>query len=264
MIKHIIKTTFLWLCLSAIPATAQTCRQALILGLDVSLSVNTFDFTLQREGLARALLDPEVMDAMVGPTGGTIELAVFEWSGQHDQSLLIDWTTIDSQQALKDISEVLIHSPQLERTGRTALGAAMRYARDMLRQRSQCVNQTLDLSGDGVNNNGSLPETVKSEMEAAGIIVNGLVIQPGISKAHFGGPNAAQLRQYFEDRVIVGPSSFVETVIGFENYEEAIRRKLLRELAPAIVRATPPARNWSTVRTQYKQSISDISGRDAG
>ncbi|MEM9239925.1 MAG: DUF1194 domain-containing protein, partial [Pseudomonadota bacterium] len=84
-------------------AQAQACRQALLLGLDVSLSVDPQDFTLQREGLSSALLDATVQEAMLrGP--GHMELAVFEWSGSFDQKMLIDWTVIDSPATLHQIA----------------------------------------------------------------------------------------------------------------------------------------------------------------
>lgn len=227
---------------AALSATAQGCRQALILGLDVSLSVDTNEFALQRRGLARALQSPEVIEAMTTPAGGHIELAVFEWSGQFNQALLIDWTVIDSAATLDRIAGALTGMPQGMRSGRTGLGAAMLFARDMLQSREHCGALTLDLSGDGMNNNGILPARVRPKMDAAGITVNALVIEPGLRDLNYDGAGGGQLRAYFEQRVITGPAAFAETIVGFQNYAEAIKRKLLRELVPAFVRATPPPR----------------------
>ncbi|MEM7076425.1 MAG: DUF1194 domain-containing protein [Pseudomonadota bacterium] len=216
------------------PAMAQRCRQALALGLDVSLSVNPADFSLQRGGLARALIDPEVMAAILIAPDDVVELAIFEWSGQYDQALLVDWTPIRSRADLERIAGVLLDTPQIERTGRTAIGAAMRYGAELLRDRARCGTQTLDLSGDGPNNNGAPPERVRAELRAQGIIVNGLAIETPDSTTEGETAPRARLRGYYEARVITGASAFVETVFGFENFEAAMKRKLLRELIPAV------------------------------
>ena len=218
---------------------AQSCRQALLLGLDVSLSVDPLDFTLQREGLSRALLDPVVQDAMIrGPDH--IELAVFEWSGSFDQKLLVDWTVIDSPATLQGVALTVLQTEQETRSGRTAIGAALVHARDLLVSRAHCETLTLDISGDGMNNSGFGPETVRAELEALGIGVNGLVIEGTPFEQSEGDPSVNQLTDYFYENVITGPAAFVEAIIGFSAYEEAIKRKLLRELVPSMVQLPAP------------------------
>lgn len=217
----------------ATAARAERCRQALALGMDVSLSVNINDFSLQRGGLARALLDPEVVQALLSDPDDLVYLAVFEWSGQYDQALLVDWTAVRSRATLTQIAATLLEAPQLGRTGRTAIGEAMRYGADLMRARPECLNLTLDLSGDGPNNNGDAPERVRREMQVQGLTVNGLVIEPPQSLGE-QGKGLSPLRRYYENRVIVGSASFVETAFGFRNFEKAMKRKLLRELIPAI------------------------------
>lgn len=229
-------------------ARAQDCRQALILALDVSLSVDTAEYRLQRHGLARALTHPDVAAAMVDGPGGAIELAVFEWSGQYDQTLLIDWTVIDSRQTLHAVARGLRERSPRTRLGRTALGAAMLFARNMLDSRRHCARRTLDISGDGRNNNGPPPTTVQPGMAAAAISVNGLVIGIDPAGPDSGGVDLGQLSRYFHDKVIVGPAAFVEAIAGFSDYETAIRRKLLREIAPAIAGRVPGGRNRQIAR----------------
>lgn len=206
----------------------------MLLGLDVSLSVNTIDFGLQRNGIAEALTDESVIQAMIAPRGNHVELAIFEWTGQFNQKLLVDWTVIDSPQKLRDIATALRESRQTMRSGRTAIGAAMLYARDLLATRTHCANLTLDISGDGPNNNGLRPQRAQGAMEAIGIVVNALVIEPK------EGSDA--LSRYFYERVIVGSTAFVETIYGFDSYADAIRRKILRELTPYVSDASPFAR----------------------
>jgi len=228
------------------PAKAQDCAHALVLGLDVSLSVDAQDFALQREGLARALLDPAVSDAMLHIPGGHVELAVFEWSGQYDQNLLISWTVIDSQATLTSLAEDLRALPQMNRTGRMGVGGAMLYAFDLMQARPDCARHTLDISGDGHNNSGPTPQLFKPRMQRAGYIVNALVIENNFNDPE---PSASPpLGPYYTDNVITGPGAFVETIFGFENYAAAIRRKLLRELAPFTSQDMPQNRRRSPAR----------------
>jgi len=225
--------------LLVLPFAAQACRQALVLGLDVSLSVNAIDFRLQREGLAQALEDHHVARAMIGG-GESVELAVFEWTGQFNQNVLVDWTVIDSRDTLGRIARDLRETRQWMRSGRTALGASMIYARDMLLSRGHCDQLTFDISGDGVNNNGVLPVHVRGDLEALGITVNALVIEPE--------PGKLTLSRYFHDQVITGPTAFVETIYGFDAYAEAIKRKLLRELTPSLSYHAPRPRREAVQR----------------
>jgi len=120
-LRRFRKIAALGLILAPPGAAADTCRQALILGLDVSLSVDVFDFALQRGGLVRALEDPQVVDALTAP-GGNVMLAVFEWSGQFNQTLLVDWTQVEGPQTLAALSIQLRDAPQGIRSGRTGLG----------------------------------------------------------------------------------------------------------------------------------------------
>ena len=216
---------------------ADDCRQALVLGLDVSLSVNRFDFALQRDGLAQALTDDAVMQALLASPRRPVEMAVFEWSGQFNQTLLVNWTRIDSAARLQSIANTLRTRPQGLRSGRTGLGAAMLYARDLLRQRPNCAIWTLDISGDGASNNGIAPERVQPHLQIENIGVNALVIER--RWAHVA-PDAPPLSQYFQHSVIVGPDAFVETIFDFDSYAAAIRRKLLRELEPVVGQGPPP------------------------
>jgi len=202
--------------------------------MDVSLSVNPIDFSLQRGGLARALLDAEVMQAFLSDPDDLVYLAVYEWSGQFDQALLLDWTPVVSPATLTSIAATMLETPQLGRTGRTAIGEAMRYGAELLGAQAGCGTLTLDLSGDGPNNNGDAPERVRPELQAQGITVNGLVIEPRRADTAEAAVALSPLRGYYEANVIVGAASFVETVFGFHNFEAAMKRKLLRELVPAV------------------------------
>lgn len=214
-----------------------TCRQALLLGLDASLSVDPHEFTLQRVGLANALRNPEVADAIIGGSASHVVFAVYDWSGTYDQRVILDWTVIDGYDTLRTIAAQIETADQMARVGKTALGASLVFAQDMLDQQTQCATRTLDLSGDGENNDGVEPEFIRDQLAANGITVNGLVIEQGGDTAGREDASAASLTRYYHRNVIAGPLAFTETIYGFDDYETAMKRKLLRELVPAFAMA---------------------------
>jgi len=165
-----------------------------------------------------------------------VEITVYEWSGPDYQTVLVPWTAIRSRTDVEAISARLVQATRPEASVGTALGTAMRTGRDLLLQRRECWKLTLDLSGDGKRNRGPRPQEVKAELEQAGITVNALVI--GADAPRLGDirqVEIAELSSYFRANVIVGPDAFVQTALGFEAYEEAMIKKLKRELEGLVI-----------------------------
>lgn len=223
-----------WLTMSlyllASSATAQ-CRQALALGLDVSGSVDSSEYKLQIGGLAAALTRSEIRRIILSSPANPIRLSVFEWSEPGHHRLLLDWTEIRTN---SDIDRIVARLSQVKRSSApqgTAVGAAMQFGADLLAQQEKCWKRTLDLSGDGKHNLGLHPRAVKAMLENAGITINGLVI--GADDPNQGDNRSVQIGElsaYYKTSVILGPDAFVEVALGFEAYEDAMIRKLIREL----------------------------------
>ncbi len=229
--------------LTAAPAAAQ-CRQALALGLDVSGSVDKVEYRLQLDGLAGALRDPEVAGALLSPPANPVHVAIYEWSGPGDQRLLIPWRAITDRATLDGIAATLITTQRIYMDPSTALGTAKQFGQALLDQKATCWQRTLDISGDGTSNTGPLPRDVRL---GGTITVNALVI--GSDDAPTGDARQADiaaLSSYFRAWVIEGPNAFVETALGFADYERAMVRKLKRELQ-GLSLATSPAP--PTIRT---------------
>lgn len=217
------------------PAAAQ-CRQALALGLDVSGSVDTREYRLQMDGLAAALQDPEVLQALMAMPSAPVRLAIFEWSGPEYQRLIVDWTDVKSTQTLQTIAGALVTARRSKASPGTALGAAMDVGAALLAQQTECWKRTLDLSGDGKHNLGPHPKTVRDSLKTVSVTINALVIgadAPGIADTR--QVEIGELSSYFNAYVKMGPGAFVETAIGFEDFEAAMIRKLKRELEGLVV-----------------------------
>lgn len=236
MIRHVLLVTLLAF-YAAVPVAAQTCRHALALGLDVSGSVDAREYRLQIDGLALALNSAAVRAAVLERTEAPVTLLIFEWSGPQDQSTLVPWTPITDADALNGIIARLADvERRADATPGTALGMAMLHGAQLLAQRGHCWRRTLDISGDGTNNLGPRPHSVKPQLVAQGITINALVID---ADTPAGGAlrqsDIAQLSAYFTAEVILGPDAFVQVASGFEDYATAMEVKLLRELDGLVV-----------------------------
>jgi hypothetical protein len=211
---------------------ADACRLALVLAIDVSSSVDAAEDQLQRSGLANALLDPDVQAAFfISPD--PVAIYAFEWSGRYNQQVLLDWSLIDTPSALFEAAQMLAASTRLHNDFPTAMGYALGFAATQLRNAPTCLAQTIDLAGDGVNNDGFGPKEAYSAFPFDGVTVNGLVVDTPDANSN------TPLIPFFRDKVVHGSGAFIEIATGFEDYTDAMRRKLLRELTSMIIGTAP-------------------------
>ncbi|WP_346914624.1 DUF1194 domain-containing protein [uncultured Roseibium sp.] len=206
--------------LSAIaPKPVSACPLALIIAMDGSSSVDAREHALQLQGLAHALQDPEVIDA-ISAVGG-IWFSSFEWSGRYQQVIQVDWSFLDGEESAKAAAGKLARSRRGFNEFPTALGYALGYAAVHLNKAPEkCARRVIDVAGDGVNNEGFGPASAYDAFPFEGIVVNALAI-----KGAKPDPVA-----YYRHRVIRGPGAFVEVASGFDDYAAAMKRKLLREV----------------------------------
>ncbi len=207
------------------PVAAQ-CRLALVLGLDISSSVDADEDALQRLGLARALRAPEVVRAVFAGAPEWVALSVFEWSGREQQDLILDWTDLRAPADLERAAERIAASTRSYAEFPTAIGSALTFASRALRARTDCLFRTVDLSGDGIHNDGTGPLLVyRNDPTYGSVTVNALVITG----------EDLELLPHYRTTVLHGPGAFLEIADGFADFERAIRRKLLREIGSRVL-----------------------------
>ena len=213
------------------PAGAEGCRLALVLALDVSVSVDSKEDRLQREGLARALLAPEVAQAFL--VGDPVAVFAFEWSGAFSQrALLPGWVLVEDGEDLVRVAQAVAGSER--RAGPsdfTAIGAALGFAGAALAEAPDCRARVVDVSGDGTINDGPRPAAIYADPTWDGVTVNALVIG--------GAEDGPRLGAWFEANVLRGPGAFWLLADGYGDYERAMRAKLLRELEHTVVSGGP-------------------------
>ena len=207
---------------SADKAKAQEhCKLALVLALDSSSSVDPAEYEFQLKGLAAALLDQQVKK-MIADQGG-VNLMAFEWSGRFNQEVIVDWRYLTSELEVAEFALALASHKRVRSDYPTAMGYALGYAAGLFRRLPyQCLRQVVDVSGDGVHNDGFNPQIAYRTFEFDAIAVNGLVIKGA-------DPDP---EQYYRENVVHGPGAFLIVANNFNDYGEAIKQKLLREIGP--------------------------------
>ena len=198
------------------PTAALPCGLALVLAVDVSGSVNTNEYRTQMDGLAAALRDGIVADALVDEQA---QVTLIQWTGSSRQRQTIPWTPINSLPDVLALADLVETDQRRWRNFSTAIGEAVALSVKTFDAVTQCKRKVIDVSGDGVSNEGDPPETLRPLLHKKGIVVNALAIET----------DKTDLTAYFFEHLIFGEGAFVITANGFEEYPEQIRRKLQRE-----------------------------------
>jgi hypothetical protein len=201
----------------------------LVLAVDVSYSMDSDEQALQREGYALALTSKEFMQAMREGANGKIAITYMEWAGQFDQRVVVPWRLIEGPESADAVAAEISAAPY-RRASRTSISGGLRFAKTLFDNSGyQGLRRVIDVSGDGANNSGPLVAPTRDEVLAAGITINGLPIM--LNRANPGTMDIKNLDLYYEDCVIGGPGAFVVPIREREKFVEAIRTKLVFEVA---------------------------------
>ncbi len=210
---------------AALPAFAEQCRLALTLALDVSSSVDETEYELQRLGLAAALDAPEVRDAILHGAEGYVTLSAYEWSGFGQQVLQLDWIALRSHADIDRAASMLADMERSHDDFPTSMGPALGYGAQLLKRAPVCDRRVIDVSGDGVNNDRYGPREAYRHFPFNGVTVNGLVILG----------DDTEVVSYYGREVLYGSQAFMVVANGFEEFREAMTRKLYREVSNLFV-----------------------------
>jgi hypothetical protein len=201
----------------------------LVLAVDVSYSMDMDELAIQREGYAQAIVSKEFLQALkTGPTG-KIAITYFEWAASSDQKIIIPWRVIDGPETADAVAEEIMKTP-IRRASRTSISGAINFAMPLFDENPyHGLRRVMDISGDGPNNNGAPVTGARDAALAKGITINGLPIM--VKEPSYSTMDIDNLDFYYEDCVIGGPGSFVVSIKDRDKFKEAIRTKLLLEVA---------------------------------
>ncbi len=201
----------------------------LILAVDISYSMDMDELALQRDGYSRALTSPEFLNALRQGIHGKIAVTYFEWAGANEQRVIVPWRVIEGPESAGSVANEIAQAP-LRRAARTSISGALLFAQTLFASSGQRgIRRVIDVSGDGANNSGQLVVVARDEVLSKGITINGLPIM--LKRPSYSTMDIEQLDEYYEDCVTGGPAAFVVPVKEREKFVEAIRTKLVLEVA---------------------------------
>jgi hypothetical protein len=215
----------------AVPAGNQSVDVSLVLAIDASGSVDDDRFELQKQGYAKAFLNPRVLNAIRNGSQQEIAVSMVQWTGPPQQVVMVPWFKIRDEKSAQAFAAAVAAAPRQLMGGGTSISGALDYCAMLMRTSPyRADKRVIDISGDGANNIGRPAEQARDEAVRAGIRINGLpilAVEP-------------DLDQYFRQSVIGGPGAFIIPVKSYDAFADAILRKLVAEISqdqPAKPRA---------------------------
>jgi hypothetical protein len=236
-----MRLAFLASLLAALIACAAPARagepvdMALVLVVDVSLSIDDGEYALEKRGYGAAFTDQRVIDAIRRGPLGAVAVTYVEFARADQVRQVVGWTVIRDDAGARDFAARIEQAPRSFR-GPTAISAGIDLAIQLLVESSfETERRVIDVSGDGTNNSGRTVTAARDEALAAGISINGLTIindKPRFyNREHTQPPGG--LTKWYKDNVVGGVGAFVLEVQDFESFGEAMTRKLISEIALA-------------------------------
>lgn len=217
--------------LLAVPALSQEVDLELVLLADATGSIDEAEIRFQREGYAKGITDPAVLRAIEGTLTGRIAVTYIEWAGASSQHVVVDWMLIDGEASAREFAQAIVKPPRLA-YGRNAIGAALLFGTNtILNNQYEGLRKVIDFSADGpINFDGPPTEVGRQAALSQGITINGLsVLCRSCSGRPFSGGVSPE--EIFRQQIIGGPGAFLVTAENAQTFADAVRRKLVLEIA---------------------------------
>jgi hypothetical protein len=214
----------------------------LIFAVDASGSVNQYRFELQKRGYVAALRNPKVLSAILGGRTQSIAVSMFQWTGPFLQAPVLPWMLLKNEASIESAASQIESTPRKLFSGGTSISGAIDYSMGVFAQSPfKGERRVIDISGDGSNNGGRSVVRARDEAVAKDVTINGLpilAVEP-------------YLDRYFRDYVIGGPGAFMIVAERFEDFADAILKKMIVEIAsndPIAPSAGQPTERQPTSR----------------
>ncbi len=205
----------------------------LVLLADASRSIDDTEIRFQRQGYAAAITHPDVLSAISHGYEQRIAVIYVEWGDETSQEVVVPWSIIDGPESAASFAEILLETPRLA-SGPNAIGNALAVAHGLIEANEaneiEGTRKVIDFSADSAWSGGGIPILeARATAIASDIAINGLAIL--CRDCSSGRPIDYDLEAAFAALIIGGPGSFVITADGDARFAEAVRRKLLLEIA---------------------------------
>jgi hypothetical protein len=205
------------------PAAAQTAVDLqLVLAVDASGSVSQQRFELQKQGYVAAFRSPLLLRAVQSGGKQSIAVTMVQWTGPAMQVQVVPWTLIKDAGSASAFADAIEAAPRQLFGGGTSISGAIDNAMLLLPGAPyRGLKRVIDVSGDGSNNRGRDVREARDEAVRAGVVINGL---PIVSLEY-------DLDKYYFNNVIGGPGAFIVPADSYDNFAQAVLRKLVLEIA---------------------------------
>jgi hypothetical protein len=222
---------------AAFEAAGQTVDLELVLLADASRSIDNAEIRFQRQGYASAITHPEVLGAIAQGFEQRIAVTYVEWGDASSQEVVVPWTVVDGPASAAAFAAALLEAPR-RAAGPNAIGNTIAAAHGLIESSAfDGYRKVIDLSGDSAWSFGGMPVAqARAAALAEGIVINGLAILCRAAECS-GRPVNYDLEKAFAETIVGGPGSFVVTADGDDRFAQAVRRKLLLEIANDARRA---------------------------
>ncbi|MGE3904843.1 MAG: DUF1194 domain-containing protein [Reyranellaceae bacterium] len=209
----------------ALPASAQQAVDtALVLAVDASGSIDGEEFAFQKEGIAAAVTDPRVLDAMRSGPHGRIALAYVEWGGPGTARTVVSWQVVSDAASAETFAASVIAAPRSAQSY-NAIGDAIDHGVELL-QACPCkpTRRVIDISGDNADMRSFRPAPeARNAAVRQRITINALAVLAGSGHPDLVG--------YYEANVIGGQGAFVLPAQDRRDFARALREKMILEVA---------------------------------
>jgi hypothetical protein len=208
---------------------APSVNVELVIAVDVSYSMDMDELAIQREGYAHAIVSKDFLEALRASPGGKVAVTYFEWSMSGDEKIIIPWRVIDGPESADAVAAEIMKTP-VRRGSSTSISGAINFALQLFEENPyRGLRRVIDISGDGPNNDGAPVTGARDAALEKGVVINGLPIM--VKEPSLSTTDIENLDLYYEDCVIGGPGAFIVTIKDRGRFQEAIRTKLVREVA---------------------------------
>ena len=164
-------------------------------------------------------------------------MAFIEFAADGCTRLNIEWTEINGKETAETFGNKIIALPSSLCHGGNAVADAILYSAKSIEQnRFEGMRQVIDISGDRPNTLGRSLSELRSEVLAAEITINALVLER---------PQMPDLPEYFRHFVISGQGAFQIEARDSDSFTAAILKKIFSEIAADPM---PPAQHAQRLR----------------
>jgi hypothetical protein len=207
---------------------------ALVLTVDASGSIDPPEFRLQKEGIAGAVTDLEVLSTIQSGRNGRIAIAYVEWGAPGGAQMVVDWKLVSDAASAAEFGKAVLDAPRSVQSY-NAIGDAIDLAVKLFKGCfCQPTRRIIDVSGDNPDRRSRRPGPLARDAAVAdGVTINALAI---LQDDRLGPNGRPWLVETYERTIIGGFGAFAMAATSRADFARALRDKMVLEisgLAPA-------------------------------